>query len=155
MNLQARRKKGDRFTADDTLEVSFNTDSTDMGMVLHTVEHVSGPTVTHGGGGQSGDYLHYKAIERDADANGVIDYSDVEMIVSQEEKGTSVIKIVAKYVTKADNDADMADMLAWSNAKDAAIANGDSFTEAPPSPAPTTTIKTSDLTLEWTDDTFV
>ena len=150
MNLQARKISGSTFTKEDKLEVVLNTDNQPMASVVHTIELVSGVNVTHGGGGQPDKYLHYKAVERDADADGIIDYSSVIMNLVQEEKGTSVIKVVCQVTTKADIDNYNAEYIAWENTPQDGTKLGTEPT--PPSP---TTFKTGDITLEWNEDVFV
>ncbi len=165
MNLQARRISGSSFSAEDKLEVTFNSDNQPMSSVTHTIELVSGVNVTHGGGGQPDEYLHYKAVERDADNDGVIDYSDVEMALVQEVQGISVIKVIAQAMTQADAEANLAigqsyatEMEAWTERKEVAVGLEEEFTEEEPT-APTyiepTILKTGEIILEWTEDTFV
>ncbi len=154
MNIQARRISGSSFSAEDKLEVTFNSDNQPMASVVHTVELVSGVNVTHGGGGQPNEYLHYKAVERDADGDGVIDYSDVVMALVQEEQGTSVVKVKCEAVTKAASDILIVELEAWNERKGVAEGLEEEFTEEPPTIEPTT-ITTGDITLEWSEDTFV
>jgi hypothetical protein len=154
MNITARRISGSAFSAEDKLEVTFNSDNQPMSSVVHTIELVSGINVTHGGGGLAGDYLHYKASERDADADGIIDYSDIEMALVQESQGTSVIKVVCEAVTIADTDAFSVEMKAYIERKEVAIGLEEEFTEVAPTITPTV-LKTGEITLEWTTDTFV
>ncbi len=154
MNIQARRISGSSFSAEDKLEVTFNSDNQPMSIVLHTIELVSGINVTHGGGGLVGDYLHYKSVERDADADGIIDYSDIEMALVQESQGTSVIKVVCEVVTKAEADAFNAEVEAWVERKEVAEGAGEEFTEEAPTLEPTI-LTTGEITLEWSEDTFV
>ena len=154
MNLQARRISGSSFSAEDKLEVTFNSDNQPMSSVVHTIELVSGVNVTHGGGGQPNEYLHYKAAERDADGDGIIDYSDIEMVLVQETQGTSVVKVVAQAVTKADTEAFDAEMEAYIERREVAAGLEEEFTEVAPTFEPTI-LKTGEITLEWTEDTFV
>ena len=154
MNITARRISGSAFSAEDKLEVTFNSDNQSMASVVHTIELVSGVNVTHGGGGLAGDYLHYKAVERDADADGIIDYSDIEMSLVQESQGTSVIKVVCEAVIKADADTFNVEMEAYVERQKAAIDLGEEFTEVAPTLTPTV-LKTGEITLEWATDTFV
>jgi hypothetical protein len=154
MNLQARRISGSQFSAEDKLEVTFNSDNLPMASVVHTIELVSGINVTHGGGGLVGDYLHYKAVERDADADGIIDYSDIEMALVQESQGTSVIKVVCEAVTIADADAFSVEMEAYLERQEVALGLEEEFTEVAPTVTPTV-LKTGEITLEWSDDNFV
>jgi hypothetical protein len=161
MNLQARRISGSSFSAEDKLEVTFSSDNQPMASVVHTIELVSGVNVTHGGGGQPNEYLHYKATERDADSDGVIDYSDVEMALVQMEKGTSLIKVVCEVVTQAN--ADTFNIASASYIERATLAGvteelpegtDGSFTEEAPTFEPTI-LTTGEITLEWSDDNFV
>ena len=165
MNLQARRISGSSFSAEDKLEVTFASDNQVINSVIHTIELISGVNVTHGGGGQPNEYLHYKAVERDADADGIIDYSDIETVLVQGEQGTSVIKVVAQVITQADAEANQAtgqayttEMEAWTERKEVAAGLEEEFTkEAPVAPEfiPATVLKTGEITLEWNEDTFV
>ena len=100
MNLQARKINGNVFTAEDVVEINVTGDSKTLDYILFTVEVVSGVDVTHGGGATSGEYLHYKSQERDADSDGDIDYTSTEMTIEQVEKGESVVRIKGEYVTK-------------------------------------------------------
>jgi hypothetical protein len=150
MNLQARRISGSAFSAEDKLEVTFNSDNQPMYSVVHTVELVSGVNVTHGGGGQPNEYLHYKAVERDADS----DYSDIEIALVQETQGTSVIKVKCEAVTKAEADAFNAEVEAWVERKQVAEGLEEEFTEEAPTLEPTI-LTTGEITLEWSDDNFV
>jgi len=154
MNLQARRISGSSFSAEDKLEVTLNTDNQALTSAIHTIELVSGVNVTHGGGAQPDEYLHYKAVERDADDDGIIDYSDVEMALVQAEQGTSVIKVVCAVITKADADAFNTEVEAWAERKEVAEGLEEEFTEEAPTLEPTI-LKTGEITLEWTEDTFV
>jgi hypothetical protein len=155
MNIQARRISGSSFSAEDKLEVTFNSDNQPMSSVVHTIELVSGSNVTHGGGGQPNEYLHYKSVYRDAEEDGVIDYSDVEMALVQETQGTSVIKVIAKVITKAQIDTFNADGIAYQDRVDDVLNKGEEVVEEPPLPIEATVIKTGDITLEWGDDNFV
>jgi hypothetical protein len=154
MNITARRISGSAFSAEDKLEVTFNSDNQPVVSVVHTIELVSGINVTHGGGGLVGDYLHYKAVERDADADGIVDYSDIEMALVQESQGTSVIKVVCEAVTKADADAFNVEKEAYIERQQVALGLEEEFTEDAPTLTPTV-LKTGEITLEWTTDTFV
>jgi len=135
MNLQARRISGSAFSAEDILQITFDSDNKDIAVMLHTIELVSGVNVTHGGGGQPNQYLHYKSVGRDANDDGIVDYSDVEMSVIQVEKGTSVIKVVCSVITKEEVDA---------------LDNGGFESKLEP-----TIYKTGEITLQWSDDSFV
>ena len=71
VTLQARRIKGDQFTANDEIELLFNyTELGTMYEALTTIEVVSGVAVTHGGGAAASEYLHYKAYDLHGDDNG-------------------------------------------------------------------------------------
>jgi hypothetical protein len=162
MNLQAKMKSGSKFSDEDILEVVFNSDNIPVATVVHTIKVVSGPAVTHGGGGLAGDYLHYKSVERDADADGIIDYSEVEMRVVQESQGTSVIKVVCATISQADADDFNTAMSEFSARVEAAgvteeTPNGTdgTFTEEAPTAPDSTILETGEITLEWSDDTFV
>ena len=96
--LTARRTEGGQFTPEDTLEVTFDYDGT-LRYCVHFLEIVSGGEVTHGGGAGSSTPLHYKAMEEDADGDGVIDYSTVTMRLVQTVKGTTVVKACASLIT--------------------------------------------------------
>ena len=161
MELQVRKIKGSRFTKEEILEVIINSDNQSLDSVLHTIELVSGVGVTHGGGGQPSEYLHYKAVERDVDGDGIIDSSNIKMHVEQKEQGTSIIRVSCKVVTVADKKSFEEARSAYS---DAAIEAGvtyehpngpdGTFIEKPPT-LETTILKTGELTLEWSSDTFV
>jgi hypothetical protein len=178
MNLQARRISGSEFTAEDELEVTLSTDGQDMAYVFHSVELVSGPSVTHGGGASAGYSLHYKSHDRDADDAGVIDYSTVLMGVQQEGKGTSVIKVTAGYILKSVLDTYSAAHAAWyainkdaldahalivAEATIAADATGDKANitledlvlSGKPDDIVPEVLTTGEITLTWTDDIFV
>ena len=165
MKLQVRRKSGSIFTAEDTLEVAFDTDGIVMvsGGVFHKIELVSGQDVTHGGGGQADEYLHYKSADRDADDDGIIDYSQVEIPVVQQSEGVSVIRVVCSYMVKAEVDAYLASRDAYQLRAVAANMTPEhpfgpdgSFTELFEDVAPSyKEIKSGEITLEWTTDTFV
>jgi len=149
MNLQAKRIEGSSFSAEDVLEVVLDTANQSMAIVLHSVELVSGVSVTHGGGASAGTYLHYKALERDADANGVIDYSNVEMHLAQEVQGTSIIKVKVQYATHQMLDDYATACQAWENEPESAE-------KATVCPALTyLELTTGEISLEWSEDSFV
>ncbi len=133
MELKARRISGSPFSAEDRLDVTFDSDGEDMSLVIHTIEQISGVAVTHGGGAPTDEYLHYKNTETDANADGIVDYSNVIMSLVQAEKGTSVIKVVCSVIT-------VAQVTAFED-------NGTTITP--------TIYKTGEITLEWADDSFV
>lgn len=143
-SLQAKRIKGDQFTAEDVLEVKFNHDE-DMASVVYTLVKVSGEDVTHGGGGAVGTYLHYKNHNTDANDDGIIDYSvPANMCLEQQAKGTTVIKVKAETITKSDADTFTTDYEAWLN---------DNTLDEPT--LTKTYYETGEITLKWSDDTFV
>ena len=84
-NLKAKRIQGGRFTADDKIECKFAYTG-EAWTCLHYIEQIAGVDVTHGGGAAAGDKLHYKNQDRDADGDGIIDYSTTEMYVEQVSK---------------------------------------------------------------------
>ena len=133
MELKAKRISGSSFTAEDRLEVTFDSDGEDISIMIHTIEQISGVAVTHGGGAPADEYLHYKNTETDANADGIVDYSNVIMSLVQAEKGTSVIKVVCSVIT-------VAQVTAFED-------NGTTITP--------TIYKTGEITLEWADDSFV
>jgi|13_taG_2_1085334.scaffolds.fasta_scaffold29490_2 hypothetical protein len=175
--ISAIRTQGGKFTSEDTLRVTLNTDGA-LDFCVHSLEVASGGEVTHGGGAPSSTTLHYKAIERDADGDGIIDYSTVDMHVVQAEKGTSVVKVCANYITKAEVDSYKTERDNWlaSNATvtESTINQDGEELEYPenvtqvdgvlwlandgvtfddlPVPPTTTTIKSGDVTLDWGDD---
>ena len=162
MELKTRRINGNIFTAEDILEVTLNTYNQPMAQVDHTIELVSGVGVTHGGGGLPDEYLHYKSAERDSDADGIVDYSSIQMHLSQVEQGTSVIRVLCRAFSVEDMNTFKA---AHELHRNAALAAGYSstdhpqgtdgtFTALPPKLTPTI-LKTGEITLEWSDDSFV
>lgn len=173
--LTARRTEGGQFTPDDTLEVTFDYDGTLL-YCVHYLEIVSGAEVTHGGNAPSSTPLHYKAVERDADGDGVIDYSTVTMRLVQTEKGTAVVKVCADLITKETHDAYLTTLNSWltanctssdtvydttqayqanqfrhSDGKTYEPKDGVSMKDMPERPGETT-YKTGEITLVWTDD---
>lgn len=163
ITFKARKIRGDQFTSEDLIETQFlYSEVGKMYECVTTIEQVSGVTVTHGGGGAAGDYLHYKIVEQDADSDGYIDYTTQNVQVKQAEKGDSVIKVVAKYVTKNDFDTWETEHQAWSDAyvTVTVLADGSQDTnvapEAPDAPVLNSTIiKSGDIALRWADDSFV
>lgn len=173
--LTARRTEGGQFTPDDTLEVTFDYDGTLL-YCVHYLEIVSGAEVTHGGNAPSSTPLHYKAVERDADGDGIIDYSTVTMRLVQTEKGTAVVKVCAKLITHEEFNAYQTNLTNWLTANCTSsptvddgspsdsvvgfrhtdnrtyIANeGVSMADRPQAPSETE-YKTGEITLVWTDD---
>jgi hypothetical protein len=168
MNIQARRISGSSFSAEDILEAVLDTEGQDLAYATHTIKMVSGPTVTHGGGAPVGEYLHYKALLRDdgtsdADANGIINYSQVQMGVTQQEKGLSVIKVVCSLIKKEDVDAFNTVREAFMQRRaDAGVdeenvhgINDDFYEELPEVPYAPSILESGEVTLEWSDDNFV
>lgn len=169
--LTARRTEGGQFTPDDTLEVTFDYDGTLM-YCVHYLEIVSGAEVTHGGNAASSTPLHYKAIERDADGDGVIDYSTVTMRLVQTEKGTSVVKVCAKLITTEENNTYQTNLTNWLTANCTSsdtvedesvigfrhtdgktyVANEGVSMADRPQPPSETEYKTGEITLVWQDD---
>tara|TARA_R110002072_G_scaffold27213_1_gene88771 strand:- start:1140 stop:1625 length:486 start_codon:yes stop_codon:yes gene_type:complete len=158
-NLKAKRILGGQFTADDTLEIQLTTATSVHSCVQH-IEVVSGVNVTHGGGAASGTPLHYKSEERDADGDGVIDYSSSEMTIVQVEKGTSVVKVVANIMLLSTHNTFQALYNTWmtdnttGTGEDLTLNDGSSWDDTPTYPA-TTELKSGELTLTWGDDSFV
>ena len=157
--LQVKRVSGNRYTAEDTLEVQFTYEG-DIHTCVQTVNVVSGPTVTHGGGAAADVRLHYKAPERDADEHGIVDYSTTTMHVVQSAKGTSVVKIIADVVMKSDYDTFMAAYVEWRDAYVLSAHDNADWRLAEGAPAaPTypaiTSYESGQISLEWADDTFV
>jgi hypothetical protein len=156
MGLKIKRLSGSQYSADDVLEAQLDVGD-DIVLALHTVNIVSGEQLTHGGGGAVGEHLHYKNNENDADANGIIDYSTVEIAVVQLTKGTSVVNVSCNFTTKAENDTFQTEYTEWEGRIDAFVDEGgdrNDFTELPPT-YPSTTVTSGDITLEWSDDTLV
>lgn len=164
ITFKAKRIDGNQFTNEDLLETQF-TYLEEVGRMYEcivTIEQVSGVEVTHGGGAEAGSYLHYKIVEEDGDEDGYIDYSTMKVQVRQEEKGESVIKVVARYITLAEQTKYLSDYNAWSDAyvTQTVLKSGEFEMEvasgAPPEPTRGyTVIKTGEIALKWADDTFV
>lgn len=164
ITFKAKRIDGNQFTNEEMLETQF-TYLEDVGKMYEciiTIEQVSGVEVTHGGGAEAGSYLHYKIVEEDGDDDGYIDYSTCKVQVRQEEKGDSVIKVVARYITLAEQTKYLSDYNAWSDAyvTQTVLKSGEFEMEvasgAPPEPTRGyTVIKTGEIALKWADDTFV
>lgn len=171
-NLKARLIKGDKFSAEDVIELQFTYEG-----VIHScvnyIEVVSGDTVTHGGGASAETRLHYKSADRDADGDGVIDYSSMQMHIVQTKKGTSVVKVVSEVILKDDVDRYDAEYRTWHDAwmivedveevpneETGLLEEKPLYTVkegAPDAPAyPSSTVyKSGNITLEWSDDNFV
>lgn len=174
MNLQIQLAEGEQFTNTDILEVEVQSPISGLNSVLYSIEHISGPRVTHGGSGEAGMFLSY-SIDGGTNAR---------MGVVQGSQGTSVIKVVARATSDTDTSATEAantdyairERLSAENNwdtltteeqqayKDTAAIEGvtfqslvpaeASFTELPPV-LPYTTIKSNEVTIVWGDDSFV
>ena len=110
--LKARRLEGGKYTPDDKLEIKLDYEGP-LHYCVHYLEVISGGEVTHGGGASSTTPLHYKAVERDADGDGNIDYSTVEMTLVQTQRGRNDVKVCCDLVTKTDHDAFVAKTAEW------------------------------------------
>jgi len=174
MEIKARKVYGSQYSSEDLIEVEMVIDK-DIVLCNHTVVLVSGVPITHGGGASSGEYLHYKSHERDADDDGNIDYSNLVINIEQQEKGTSVIKIVAEYATQEEIDAydakNDADFEQWKTDTGFVPAIELNYGVEPPEevesldgseafwlevePFQKSTVETGEITLDWTEDTFV
>ena len=163
MSLQVRRTSGNDFTDEDRLETRL-TYSGNLHTCVHTINVVSGPDCTHGGGAAAGEYLHYHNHGVDADSDGFIDYSTSNMFVVQETKGDSVIEVWAKVVFQADVDQFLAEHSAWSDAYETvyldnkgSVAYVEIAEGAPDRPvqAAPTIYKSGQITLKYGDDSFV
>jgi hypothetical protein len=157
MNLQARRVKGDVFTSNDTIEIKVSGVLTSLVYMTYAIEVVSGPSVSHGGGAAADEYLHYKAKERDADSNGVIDYTTSIMNVSQASEGDSVIRIKGLYLTQEKQSQYIVDMEAFDATMSTLtdLVEIEALRESEPTLTPDS-ISTGLLTLSWnTFDEFV
>jgi hypothetical protein len=160
-DLKAKLIRGDRFSAEDTLEIKFTYTGAAQSCDQY-LELVSGVSVTHGGGVSASTRLHYKSVERDADGDGIIDYSSSKMTVAQTEKGTSVIKVCADVILKKDYDAYITAYEKWKEENMVTITLQDKtevevYKEDPTEPPeyPTATVyKSGEITLEWSDDSF-
>lgn len=165
MEIQARRISGSTFSSEDKLEILFNSNGESIASVMYTIDLISGVNVTHGGGGQPNEYLHYKNADRDADSNGSIDYSSIEMALVQEGQGISAVKVAALVITEAAATANQTlahsfktEMDSWYERRDVALALKESFTvEAPVEPQYTAPVplSTSEIELRWENDVLV
>ena len=161
MALKVRAVSGSRYTPDDRIEVKLTYEG-HLYTCLHHVEVESGPDVTHGGGAAAGEQLHYKALDRDADGDGNIDYSSVFMNVVQKEKGISIIRVVTSTVLKSEYDSWRSEYTTWSDnhqtLKVDQFGNERLITQsgAPAAPEyPETTItKSAQISLEYGEDEF-
>lgn len=154
MNIKIRRINGSTFTKEDRLEVLLDTNGKDLHRCDVTVVSVDGVDITHGGGGASGEYLHYKSSDRDANDAGIIDYTNTEISVEQLEKGASVIKVVYLIVTKEDADKNLIPFTEWMERKTLAEESGETFSEEEPMMLEAL-LESSHLSLAWNDDAFV
>ena len=164
ITLKARRSSGDQYTNEDNIELVFDySGEGKMHEAFVTIEQVSGVTATHGGGAPAGEWLHYKAYDLHADDAGYIDYTNTNVQVHQKTKGTSVIKVKCKYITKAQHDAFKTALDDWNEEylvetvlKDVTSMFTQPDADAPEQPASTfTTLTTGNITLTWGDDSFV
>jgi hypothetical protein len=148
MNLKVKRITGGIFTEADRLEIVLDSEGNDMVQVLHKVEVVSGIDVTHGGGADAETWLHYKENQEE----GFIDYSNVQMDVSQVAKGASVIKVQMEGFTISRWNDYLSDVETYNNQP--YVGEEDSL-EEPIVDDYKTTLETGSITLEWLDDEFV
>jgi hypothetical protein len=112
IKLRARRTEGGTYTPDDRLEIKLDY----VGPIHHCVHYlevVSGGEVTHGGGASSDSPLHYKAQERDADGDGIIDYSTVQMTLVQTQRGRNDVKVCCEVVTQEEYEQWQKERDAW------------------------------------------
>ena len=148
MNVQARKIKGSNYSEADILEVLLDYDkSIEYVLISHSIEMVSGKRVTHGGGAEAEEYLHYKETPEDGT---IIDYSSVNMEVVQVEKGESVIKVLASYLLKSEQDAFIVAYTAWEEEEES-----DEKDPVGPIFPSAHIIKTGNITLDFQDDVFV
>ena len=161
-SLRAKQISGSKYTAEDIIETRFQYDG-DMHSCVQYIELIAGVDVTHGGGASADERLHYKAAARDADENGIIDYTTTKMRVVQAQKGESVIKVVFEIVTKPQHDTWVTEYQAWIDdyvtkeiQEDGEI-NHIVAEGAPTAPAypQVTPYKSGEIVLEWRDDTFL
>ena len=155
MNITARKISGSLYTPEDILEIKFDGDSKTLEHMYYSLEVVSGPSVTHGGGGLAGDYLHYQSYDN-LDKDGDFDYSTCEMVVSQMVKGVSTIKIKGKYLTKLQRLAYIAAFEAWEDKAYAVVSSeAIDLSNQPNVDDYTVVIETGNIILDWSDDVFV
>ena len=110
--LKARRTEGGKYTPDDKLEIKLDYVGP-IYLCVHYLEVVSGGEVTHGGGAASSTPLHYKAIERDADGDGNIDYSTVNMTLVQTQRGRNDVKVCCDVITIEEQEAFLVETREW------------------------------------------
>jgi len=99
MDIKVKRIYGDSFTNKD--EVIVNIQNEDFGKwnhILYGIEEVSGPSVKHGGGADANTYLNYKN-DSDKFANGVTNYANTNMVLTQDTQGDSVVRIKVRGIT--------------------------------------------------------
>lgn len=160
-DLKAKRISGSNYTAEDRLQLQL-TYSGDAYSCVHYVEVISGIDVIHGGASSS-TRLHYKSVATDSNSDGVIDYSSSFMRIVQTEKGTSVIKAVAEVMLQSTIDTWDSAMTTWTNSYVTQITLDDgtishvTADDAPAQPvlAAPTTYKSGEITLVWSDDSYV
>jgi len=174
--IKARRTRGSQFTQDDVLEITY-TGTEPLSQMTNSIEIVSGVGVTHGGGAPAGDFLNFKK-------EGDTDFSSLEMVLSQTEQGSSVIKVLSKSITEKENidftseaeawalrrkesldsDPNKEEYESWFERKQVAEGVGEEFTEASPvlmfdEPSPVSPVaviyKTNEITVSWEEDIFV
>ena len=153
LTVKAKRIQGDQFTAVDKLQIELSGESNinsyiGQGSAVFSIDHISGPVVTHGGGSAANTFLNYLPPE----ANGVI-ANTYTMSIAQETQGNSVIKVVCEYCSNADVTQFEADLEQFSTD----VANAYAANTAMPD-APSITkhrIKTGEITLSWSDDSWV
>jgi hypothetical protein len=134
MNLQARRSKGGVYTSEDILEVKLNRENEDLNNATFYLEVVSGPEVTHGGGAPSSEQLNYVSLDA---ITGVGD-TVLNMPVVQASKGTSVVRVVVKYMSTANT-------LGFKELYDAWVSNGG----VAPTPVQYSTSTSGEISLDW------
>jgi hypothetical protein len=150
MNLQIRKLSGNTFTAEDILELQLSSIEGTIVNAAHSIELISGTPVTHGGGAEAGTFLHYKAIIEDLE---LIDYSNIVMNVVQEAQGTSVIKGVVEITTEANLTEFNSDSDVWTATWLASGIAAEDYTVEEPTLVKIV-LKTSEVTLEFSEDTF-
>ena len=170
MKIQARTVAGFKTNAQSVIDTRLDWESAERQAitVTHTVEPVSGASVTHGGAA-AGVYLHYKNVDVDADSDGTIDYTDTQINCTLAETGTAVIKVCAMIDNHADRKAAQDTWKTWNDAKtvekqrledmhgidnDAKNSGLETWLESNTEPAPyvPSVIKSNNLTIEWADD---
>jgi len=171
----AKRIRGSQFTQDDVLEITYTGTDT-LFQMTNSIEIVSGVGITHGGGAPAGEFLNFKKEED-------TDFSSLEMILSQTEQGSSVIKVVSKIITQSAADETTSEIEAWMLREEESlktdpnkeaytdwrqrkgVAEGaeEEFTEVAPTlvfneDKPLVSIinhSTGEITIDWNEDEFV